>query len=1209
MEEEKEIEFTDLAPVDDIDNGDEYLKALHWAITNKKIKNVALAGPYGAGKSSIIETYLKKHKNIKKRALRVSMATFIENETDGEGNPKKISLEQDEIELGILKQLFYKVNYKKIPQSRYRKLHKINCAYIWRNLIAASIILGLIGFVFFPDTFQIIIQKIDLAGKQFGLEAKISNVVFILVYLGMLAIIARIYRSFLSKFKISEVKLPAETLVKSSENTIETVFNKNMDEIVYFFEETDYRVVFFEDLDRLENTSIFIHLRELNMLLNNYEGVKGRIVFVYAIKDDIFTDTDRTKFFDFIIPVIPIINSTNSGEIFLQKLNESKNKGIIHEISQEFILDVAPYVEDMRILQNIYNEFIIYKKTIRTGPQLKLSDEMMMALIVFKNLYPRDFADVQMEKGIVKQAFSDKQNYIETQCAKWQDEIENFDNVLEAYQRDSLNNIKELKATMLAELTNWQGIVTHIDINYYRQIRANSIISDSFDWSELLQVKECTVHYYAWTATHASIDVNDLQALIRPYYERICVFRTIQEKGIKELQCELENLKNKVHELSGRSVKKLIEEFGVNNVLSERVRGNKLLVFMLRRGYIDEKYANYINYFKGTSITKEDMNFILSIKNMEKLPYNYNLTKVKMVVQHLQIYEFEQKSIYNFTLLEYLLSEDGDIEKLSVFIKQLSDETDESWGFIDSFIDRTQYKEKIIVMLAMSWENMWNYIVKNVTLTYERKIFYLLLLINNVSLERLVELNRKRQISEFIEDNPDILQQLSRVQEPKLISLIKSLEINFKNVFIENVPEGILKYIFENQHYILNATMIHRVVEFKNSTMILGLDTQNYTTIVKLGYEPLIRYVQENIENYVETILLANDSNVREENEYILDLLKRCIDNTQICLKLIDHEEFCLYDISTCCGDLSSEFDSKVKILWDELLTKSKVHLNWENIEHYWIKYELTSELLQYIEINSEDLENLDSQCIDENFVKAFIKSAVNESVFEMLLHKLKLQNFDIQLDDISKANVEIMIKNKFFPFSIERYNEIKNLYPELCREFILYNQNEYTAVITNIPMEKSLLEKLILSPLLHLDTAEKLLKTYGKIYMTSTVAEKLLDLNVSIDMMLFDTAWKYLDEKGKNKLMLKSLSILDADRFEICFLDLSKLYPKFCDRSKKHNAELVNTDENRKLVRRLKEVSYITSFTVQVKEIYDPVTETNQKREVITCWIKMVKG
>lgn len=114
---------------------------------------------------------------------------------------------------------------------------------------------------------------------------------------------------------------------------------------MYLIKETKYRIVFFEDLDRLEDPSIFIHLRELNTLLNNYDGIKGRIVFVYAIRDDIFTDTDRTKFFEFIIPVIPIINSTNSGEIFLQKLEESEKKGIVHEISQEFILDVSPYVE------------------------------------------------------------------------------------------------------------------------------------------------------------------------------------------------------------------------------------------------------------------------------------------------------------------------------------------------------------------------------------------------------------------------------------------------------------------------------------------------------------------------------------------------------------------------------------------------------------------------------------------------------------------------------------------------------------------------------------------------------------------------------------------------------------------------------------------------------------------------------------------------
>ena len=53
IQEKKKNEFTDLAPIDDIENGAEYLKALHWALKKKKVKNIALAGPYGAGKNNM----------------------------------------------------------------------------------------------------------------------------------------------------------------------------------------------------------------------------------------------------------------------------------------------------------------------------------------------------------------------------------------------------------------------------------------------------------------------------------------------------------------------------------------------------------------------------------------------------------------------------------------------------------------------------------------------------------------------------------------------------------------------------------------------------------------------------------------------------------------------------------------------------------------------------------------------------------------------------------------------------------------------------------------------------------------------------------------------------------------------------------------------------------------------------------------------------
>ena len=1210
IQEKKKFEFTDLAPIDDIENGAEYLKALHWAIKKKKVKNIALAGPYGAGKSSIIDTYLKKHRIIRNKSLRVSMATFVENETDENGNPKKISLGQDEIELGILKQLFYKVNYKKIPQSRYRKLHKINWKRVWGYLVLIFLILGVMEFIFFPDTFQMIIEKIEEAGGKFGLKGMVSDIIFLAFCVGILAIIARTYRLVLFRFKVNEVKLPTETVVKNSETAAETVFNKNMDEIVYFFEETKYRIVFFEDLDRLEDPSIFIHLRELNTLLNNYDGIKGRIVFVYAIRDDIFTDTDRTKFFEFIIPVIPIINSTNSGEIFLQKLEESEKKGIVHEISQEFILDVSPYVEDMRILQNIYNEFVVYKETIRTDQDLKLSDETMMALIIFKNLYPREFAELQMERGVVKQAFEDKRRYISVQCMQWQNEVDELTQELEKYQEDRLEQVKELKTAMLGAMVNWEGIPYSINKNW-NKYSVSRIMEDSFELSELEELKKVRIEYYTWENYKSEKSVSDFQEVFQRYYERIKNFQFVKEKGVSSIKNEIEDLKKNVHELSGWSLKKLIEEFGVHNVLSEKVTENKLLVFMLRRGYIDEKYANYINYFKGTSVTKEDMNYILAVKNMEKLPYNYNLTKVGMVIQRLQPYEFEQKSIFNFILLEYLLSEENEDEKRMILIDQLSDRTVESWEFIDEFIEQTQYKERLIQLLAMRWPDMWNDIVQDISITYERKIFYLQLLIDNVDTERLFELNDNHKISGFIEENPDILQQLSAIQDQKVISLIETLGIVFTNVSIANVSEEILRYVFENRCYELNDTMIRRIVEFENDTMLSGLDTRNYTTIISLGYEPLIKYIQENLKQYVKEIILA-PNNTKEDVEQIMDLLERMLENapeeTKICLELVNHEEFCVDDISECCGKFDSDFDKDVKILWDELLDKGKVSLKWENIKCYWDRYKITPELLQYIETNSDQLTFLENQCLNEVFAEELITSTIDDSAFEKLLPQLELE-FDIPIEKVERQKVGILIKKKYIPFDVNKYGEIKDVYPDLCPDFILYNQAEYMEVMEKIPMGETLLETLLLSPILDFSNAEVLLDAFGENYMTAKIAENLVDSNMTINKSIFTAAWEYVDEKGKKTLMFKYLSILEAADFENCFSELSQWYSGFCDRSKKHSVELPNNEESQRLAKRLQEVSYITSYKLQEKDVYDSVTETKKKKSTFVCWIKAIKG
>lgn len=138
------------------------------------------------------------------------------------------------------------------------------------------------------------------------------------------------------------------------ENT--SIFNKHLDEILYFFEQTDYNVVLLEDLDRFETTDIFLKLRELNLLLNESKVVGRKIFFIYAVRDDMFQDAERVKCFDYVTTVIPIINRSNAKD---QLIEELEKRGVT-EIKHKDLKELGFFLNDMRLLKNIANEYVQY---------------------------------------------------------------------------------------------------------------------------------------------------------------------------------------------------------------------------------------------------------------------------------------------------------------------------------------------------------------------------------------------------------------------------------------------------------------------------------------------------------------------------------------------------------------------------------------------------------------------------------------------------------------------------------------------------------------------------------------------------------------------------------------------------------------------------------------------------------------------------------
>lgn len=126
--------------------------------------------------------------------------------------------------------------------------------------------------------------------------------------------------SIILRLSLSKINLKDGEIELKAQEKETSIFNRHLDEIIYFFQSTEYNVVIIEDLDRFNTADIYLKLRELNQLINDSKEIGRHIVFIYAVKDDVFKDTQRAKFFDYISTVIPFINPSNSKDKLKEEL-------------------------------------------------------------------------------------------------------------------------------------------------------------------------------------------------------------------------------------------------------------------------------------------------------------------------------------------------------------------------------------------------------------------------------------------------------------------------------------------------------------------------------------------------------------------------------------------------------------------------------------------------------------------------------------------------------------------------------------------------------------------------------------------------------------------------------------------------------------------------------------------------------------------------
>lgn len=985
-----------------------------------KIRNVALTGPFGSGKSSVLVT-LQEDFSSGRNYLPISLATLQANE-EGDNISKSENKTADEekkienlnrkIEYSILQQLIYREKAETVPNSRFRRIVHLSKKKLRRYSIC--VVLSLVCFlILFEPSFA----RVDSIYNFFS-WGDTWNAAFDFVAVGwllfMLFIVIRyVFRSY-SNSKLNKLNLKDAEIEVVENNSI---FNRHLDEILYFFQVTEYDVVIIEDLDRFGTPNIFLKLRELNQLINESKIVGRHITFVYAVKDDIFKDEERTKFFDYIITIIPVINPSNSKDKLKAAL---KANDCEDGISDDDLSEMAFFIQDMRILTNIVNEYKQYRDKLCTTNGAQLSKTKLLAMIVYKNYYPQDFALLHRRDGKVYQCLSSKRAFIKDALSK----IEERKKVLESKKQVFLNSLHlSLKEVRLLYLYQWkqaiipQLVSIQIDNHYYTLER----IADSNELFDKLISMTSIQYRHLNNYSYSSND--NVQTYLRSnrFFDREQQLKSgdtplkLLEKQIREDEIKIKSLR----------ISELLRQYDLGETETYKNIGlSDMQDVFLRLGYIDEDYYDYISYFYPEMVSLEDREFLLNIKRQIKQPYDYHIDRIKNVVKELKEYMFESDAILNIELLDYLATTEEYKAQFEHIMSRLERDM-APLQFLSQYYTEGKQCQKVFehyIENVKAWDNIVNWS-------------------NAEEKENLIEAylryntNLDKEAQKWLNCNYEFL-----VDHLSGVTLDRALALIPNSCFVD-LCEGsvdLLDCIIERGHYIINLRNLTIITKHLNKGDItITENTLNYTRITDAGNESFIAVVNDNISIVIKALQNINKDDSADSLLYILNSAD---------IELNDKKKYLLGSLNHI-DNFSGITDVE---LYDVAVETKVISPTWQNILFYYKNRcadDIPEIFYDYINHYAEELSK-ESYPISLDDKDELYENLFGYNMLSIENYGKLLQSFDRVfpkvdlLANLSCDRLRVLIRQGRVPFNQESLSIINNT--AALTDYILFYQKDF---------------------------------------------------------------------------------------------------------------------------------------------------------------------
>lgn len=652
-----------------------YCERLEDALAAKGVRNIAVTGPYGCGKSSFLHTCLDG-----KNVIWVSLASFAESAKELREDEKL----EDKLEGSILQQLLYSARAAQVPFSRFGRIARPG---LWRHYLPMSIIFSVVAAVVIGILpISEIVATIASGWMSAGWLLKGA---LLLVSAFPCAYFAMTFVDF-AKNSLLKLKLGTGPVECECGQKAGSILNQNLEEILYFFGSTNYNIVVFEDFDRFERPQLFVKLRELNHLINRssrFADGRRTIRFVYALRGDVFDSDDNAKFFDFMLPIVPVLNFSTASDRFLERMRKvAFPDGNVDKGCVEVVKAVAHCIPDLRLINNICNEFSVRSKVI---PDCVSSKELL-GIVVFKTLFPTEFSDLCVGRGFTIRLFTNLKRVLANDLTENFDKKKTeFETKIKQIEEERAKDVKELNRLFFTDglLQVLPETVENIVILPNGRYTLRTISHPENFEHFVGKAYYCTQSNVYYGGQPPATTWDEFKKFCKKrglgdYDERRKLIEEREADGIEKLRHQIAENQQKIDEINALSLQELLanvnleveslyaklnvadgvgeikpdaKSSGAVSLTDGEFLRHEALLQLLSIGALTENYKDYLSAFQEGEFSRADFDFRWSILRCVPLPTNYELANPDKILSTLRPAQLQTMAALNNCLLLFLL--------------------------------------------------------------------------------------------------------------------------------------------------------------------------------------------------------------------------------------------------------------------------------------------------------------------------------------------------------------------------------------------------------------------------------------------------------------------------------------------------------------------------------------------------------------------------